>query len=574
MANKSSFISFRHVSAALTVLVAIFAVYPLVRVVLRLFWYDGHFNIDALRRVLTIPSLGELIVNTLIVVALSTLIALVIGTLLAWLNERTDARMGVLTDIFPFIPFLLPPVAGAIGAVLLLSPRAGFVNVWLRSGLSSIGIHFDSGPLDVYSWYGLIAVYVIYLVPFSFLMISAGLRNLDPDLEEQSRMSGARTSRTLTRVILPGLAPAAGASVLLMIWQGLAMFSIPVIIGASANIDVLTVRVIELMSFTYPPEVDLSVGLASILMILAIGSWYLQRLLLKRSKYATIQGRGRRAPVRIRLGFAKWVARGAIIFYIFITTILPTVALILVTLTGHWTPNIEFGKLSLDAVRSTIVDDPLSLSALMNSLVLGFVCATLGILIASMISVYLRGINSLVATPLDGLVKLPGVISHVVIAIGIMLAFAGPPFGMAGTLTILALAYFVLYFPQGSVATDAAAFQVGKELIEASNLSGAGEGRTFRRVLLPLMLPAMVVGWAMIFSRVVGDLTASALLAGTGNPVVGYRILNIYNNGSYAKVAALATVLTFVTAVVVGIVMLIMKKRSKWNREQTSVRMV
>src|SRR5690606_7566288 len=100
--------------------------------------------------------LGETILNTVVVVVISSLLALVIGSVLAWLNERTDARMGVLTDVLPFVPFLMPPIAGAIGWALLAAPTGGYINVFLRWLLGLVGIQIDRGPFDVYSFSGLI----------------------------------------------------------------------------------------------------------------------------------------------------------------------------------------------------------------------------------------------------------------------------------------------------------------------------------------------------------------------------------------------------------------------------------
>jgi iron(III) transport system permease protein len=62
-----------------------------------------------------------------------------------------------------------------------------------------------------------------------------------------------------------------------------------------------------------------------------------------------------------------------------------------------------------------------------------------------------------------------------------------------------------------------------------------------------------------------GDLTASAILSGTRNPVVGFRILDAYQNGSYAEVASLATVLVVVTGVVISVLTTWARRRSRWG---------
>ncbi len=109
---------FKVVSIIIALALAVLAIYPLSRVLLRLFIVDGHLDLSAFREAFTQDDLFELLFNTVVVVAGSAALALVVGSVLAWLNERTDARMGIATDSLPLIPFLLPPIAGAVGWAL------------------------------------------------------------------------------------------------------------------------------------------------------------------------------------------------------------------------------------------------------------------------------------------------------------------------------------------------------------------------------------------------------------------------------------------------------------------------
>lgn len=556
--------AFKIVSVLVAVLLAFLAVYPLSRVLLRLFVVDGQLDLSAFGDALAQDDLVELLLNTVVVVGASAVLALGVGSVLAWLNERTDARMGAATDALPLIPFLLPPIAGAVGWALLLSERAGLLNALMRNVLGWVGIDLTRGPLNVYSMWGLIFVYTIYQIPYTFMMVSAGLRNVDPNLEEQSRISGASLFRTMRKVTIPAVRPNLGASVLLMIWFGFALFSVPVIIGTGAGIDVLSVRIVRLLSFSYPPETAVAVGL-SFFVILVVGTaWYFQMRILRKGHHATVGGKGHRAT-RVELGKWKWPARCFLLGYVAVSSILPLIALIIVALSGFWTPTIDWGNLDLDSFRQVLFEDGVTRRALNNSVVLGLVGATVGIVAAALLSLLVSRSNSVVVKIIDGAVKLPAAISSIVIAVGFLLAFSGPPFNWNGTFIILLLAYLVLYIPQGSVAADAAASQVGRELPEASNIAGAGGGRTFWRVNFPLMLPGLAAGWSLLFVRMAGDLTASALLSGTGNPVVGFRILEIYQGASYATLAALSVVLTAVTLIVVATVTVLVRRRGAFK---------
>lgn len=543
------------------VLIAIVMV-PLLRVLVGMFWVDGSFTLSPIIRTLTLPGLGELLFNTLVVVLASSAVAWFVGVGLAWLNERTNARMGSLTDSLPLLPFLLPPVAGAVGWVMLLSPRAGLLNSWLRDLLALVGISIDSGPFNIHSWYGLIMVYAFYAVPFVFMNASAGFRTLDSSLEEVSRLSGARTLRTLRKVTLPVVAPSLGAGALLSIWFGMGMFSLPAIVGTPAGIEVLSVRIVELLTFSYPPDTEVAVGLSGFVIAFVGLAYWLQLSILRRGRHAVLSGKGG-ATRRIDLRVWKWPARALMLGYVLLSTALPMIALALVALNGFWTPDISWGTLNLDALRQAVFDDPITSQALANSLGLGVVGGLIGILGAAAVALYVYRHRTVLATSVDAGIKLPAAVSNMVIAVGILLLFGGAPFLLSGTLAILLIGYLALYLPQASIAADAAVSSVGTELPEASAVCGAGPLRTFRKVYLPLMVPGLVAGWALLFIRMVGDLTASAILAGTGNPVVGFRILEVFTSGSYALLASLATVLVVVTGLVLAVVLAYTRRASK-----------
>jgi iron(III) transport system permease protein len=555
---------FRAAAWVLATALAVLAVYPLSQVVVRLVWVDGSLDAGVLRATLDVPDLWALIGRTVAMVAATVVLALAGGSLLAWLNERTDARLGVLTDAVPLVPYLLPPVAGAIGWVLLLSPGAGFINVSLRSLLGRAGIELATGPLDIYTWYGLIFVFALYQVPFAFLMVSAGLRSLDAGLEEQSRICGAGPLTTLRKVTLPALAPSLGAAVLLMTWQGFALFSLPAIIGRPAGIDVLSVRIVQSLTASYPPATDVAVGLSTVAVAMVGVTWWLQSRLLRRGRFTTIGGKGMDAS-RLRLGRWRPVVRAGMLLYVLVAAVLPISALVVVCLNGYWSADMRWDAFGLGPVRETVIENATTWRALTNSLRLGLIGATIGITAAAIVAVFVTRSSRRGARVLDAGIKLPASISNIVLAVGVLLAFAGRPFNLRGTLLILLIGYLVLYLPQGSVAADTAAGQVAPELGEASQVSGASAGRTFARIHVPLMVPGLAAGWALLFVRMAGDLTASALLAGTRNPVVGARILDVYTNGSYAEVAALSTVLVAITGTVVTLTLLWSRRRSRWG---------
>jgi iron(III) transport system permease protein len=549
----------------LFVLAAIVGVfYALFRLLSTLIYQNGKFDLSTFTQFAQTPELANSIGTTAIIVGISGVVAVLVGGVIAWLNERTDARMGPISDVLPFLPFLSPPIAGAIGWVFLLAPTSGFINAVTIHAFSVVGIHLGSSPFNIYSYAGLIFLYVTYEVPLSFLMISAGLRNIDSELEEQSRMCGASPARTLVRVVGPALAPSIAGAFLLVVWSGFGMYAIPEAIAAPAKINVMSVEIVQLLTFDFPAKYGPAIVL-SLIMVGFVGiAWYLQSRVLRRSRHATSGGRGRRGPRR-SLGKAKWPLRLLVLAYFVIATVLPAGALVLVAINGYWTPDVHWSHLSFSVFWSAIFDNPVVLSALKDSFSIGVLVATVGMIVAAMISVLMVRSRSRLARAADGALKLPTIISHIVLAVGFILAFAGPPFRLGGTWTILFLSYFLLFMSQGTLTTDPVAAQVGSQLREASQISGAHSWRTFRKIYFPLLLPGIAVGWALLFVRILGDLEVSALVAGPNNPTIGQQTLVLSSQGNYASLAALTTVLFIITTIVVVSVLALARRRSRWS---------
>src|SRR5690606_27922654 len=109
-----------------------------------------------------------------------------------------------------------------------------------------------------------------------------------------------------------------------------------------------------------------------------------------------------------------------------------------------------------DALRIAVFDDFLTRQALVNSLGLGLVGGFIGIVAAALVALYVARNRTAFARGLDIGIKMPAAVSNMVIAVGILLLLAAPPFALGGTLTILLIGYLALYLPQASIAADAA----------------------------------------------------------------------------------------------------------------------
>ena len=533
--------------------------YPLAMILQRALFPNGAFDLSVWGATLAAPDLAIAVRNTLILAVLTTCIAVPIGVFFAWLVERTDARWGALSRLLPVIPLLLPPVAMTIGWLFLADPRAGFLAPPMQTVFRSLGLDIDPTSLAVQSWGGLVLLYVLFAVPHVYVVTAAAFSSLDPSLEEAARIFGKGRLRCFVSVSAPAIRHAIGSASLLCIISSFGLYSIPALIGTAARIDVLSVYIYRLLNASYPPKIGQSVVLG-VLLIVVIGLlWLAQRRIAASTGHAQIGGMGVR-PNRIALGGWKWPARALLLLYVALTSILPLLALFVVSLQSFWRPTVRLDQLSF-ANFFEFWSTPQSRAAILNSALLALVTTTCVVLVAGILAIVARNVGGKSEKWLGVLTKTPSAIPHIVFAVGVLVTFGFAPFFLNGSWLILFLCYLAVFLPQASIAAESAVQQVGGQLVEASRIFGARPGRTFWTVQLPLILPGLAAGWALIFTLVVGELNAAAILAGPRNPVIGYLILSLFDNGTYSQLAALGSIIGLVSGVTVFAALMLARPR-------------
>jgi iron(III) transport system permease protein len=533
----------------LLALIALLIFYPLLTALVRVA-ADVASGADRVQASDLLGSTSNVYFNTAVLVVCSGALALVFGALLAWINERTDASLSSLGRILPLAPLLIHPLASASGWVVLLDPRVGLMNGWLR-GLSGLfGVQFGTGPLNVYSFPALIFVSTLQLVPFGFLIVSGALGRLDPALEEASRVGRAGPLRTLFRVTLPAIAPSLANAAVVTLILGLGLFTVPVIIGTGARIDVLSVHIYNLINAAFPPRTAQALAFALVLMVIVQCLLAVQRSTLRVGRFAAVGSRGfRAAPVE--LGAWRIVARVFSIAYLLAAAILPLIGLLMVSLQHFWTPSFEISQLTLANYQAVIVDNRDTSQALIRSLLLAAGGATLVMLVAATLMLHLYRGGGRAKQLTDILTAVPATLPATVLGVGLLIAFSRPPVKLYGSPLLLLVAYFIAGLPFAARTAEAAASQVSAELAEASRVFRASPGRTLWQILLPLALPGLAAGWVMNFVLMVSETTASALLSGTGNLVIGRVLLDLWSNGSFPQMTALALLISLVDALCV-----------------------
>ena len=503
------------------------------------------FTLKNYVQLLQSPRTLSLVWNTAVYALSSMTIGVAIATAIAWCTERTDMPGRILVRILMFAWMMVPALVVGFGWILLLNPGNGALNVMFRELFG-----FLQPIMTIYSFWSLIIVTSFAVVPTAFVMISGLLRNMDPNLELAARVHGGGSWATLTRVTLPLLTPGLFSIGIYMFMAVVQAFDLPLIIGLSADVPVLSTRVYLLSS----PDNGLpNYGLASafgvLLLVVAAGlMWAYMRATRLGERFRVITGKAFR-PKRIRLGGWRCAALGFTFGYCAVM-MLPLLILLWVSLQPSYsTPSLSaLGGLSFDIYRR-ILSNPMISRAVLNTIILVVSSATIVMLISCLIGWFTVRSNSRAGKILDALSFLPMAIPPIVLVLAILLLYLDTP--LYGTVWILVLGHVTIYIAFGVRTMSSALIQIHKELGDAALISGASWLTSLRKVTFLLVWPQILNGWLWVFAHSARDLTVPLMLMSTGNLVAASTLWNLWQFPDLPGAAALAILLMAALLVVV-----------------------
>ena len=521
----------------LIVLVALIA--PPTWTLLRTSFIDpitGEFGFDKYGAI--VPSMlnSGLLLNTAVFAVGSTAFAFIFGSLLAWLSERTNAPFRRLMYITAFISFAFPGVVQAMGWVLLLGPRAGVINVLL---IDWLGLPLPR--FDVNTMYGMVLVEGLSWGPVVFLLMVVPFRAMDATWEEAARVAGATNWQVMRRVTLRLAAPAGLAVLLISIVRNLESFEVPAMLGLPGGVRVLTTQIFVRLKGSNVPDYGEVSAYSMVLVVLVIPLlWAYHRATRGQGKYATITGKGMR-PSRLDLGKGRWLA-GVVMLSLPVLTFAPILILMWTSLLPYYEkPSLDaLSKISLENYRFAFVDNTFVTQGVINSLVVGVVAATLVVVLTGLAAWVVSRSQVRGRMILDVLSIVPLAIPGIVLAVGMLRGYVGSPLPVYGTMAIIIMAYVIRFVPYTMRFTHAGLLSVSRELEESASVAGAGLGGVMRRVLLPLMLPALFTGWVYAFLLSARELPVAILLQSSGNQLLSAVIWALWENGQITVAAAIS----------------------------------
>jgi len=479
-------------------------------------------------------------VNTLSFAFASTLLAFVMGAFIAWVVERTNTPLARLIGFMLIGRIIIPGILIAISWILIASPNIGLLNQLV---LQTTGI---GNAVNIYSFWGMVWVQALEMVPLIYLLLAAAFQAMDPRLEEASTMTGAGNWRTLRRISLPLALPAVGAALLLLFVTATETFEVPLLMGTRAGVRVYTTEIFYDTSRT-PIDWGLAATYSMALLAVAIVLLFLYfRLIRHGERYQTITGKDYR-PRRIDLGGWRYLTCALALLLVFLITGVPFLMMLYASLLPFYQApsTAAFESMSL-ANYEALFQSTKTITPMINSAILGPTVATAVILIVALIAYFVHKTQIRGRRLLDFLAFAPIAIPSVVLGATFFWFYLLVPLPIIGTLLIIGLAYLTKYMPVALRFVSASMMQIHNELDEAAQVTGVSWARNFVKVTLPLLRPGLLAAWFWVMVHVFRELTIALMLARSQNRTAAVVILDLWEEGSFLLLSAFGVLMFLV----------------------------
>ena len=467
----------------------------------------------------------------------ATILACLFGLGLAWIVARTDLPGRNWFDTFNLIPFFLSPFVGAVSWTYLAAPNVGLLNQLLMA----VGLPPDT--LNIYSVGGVIWVLALFYTPYVYLFIISPMRRMDPALEDAARAHGAGFWLTLRHVTAPLMLPALLSGALIVFVTSAGLFDVPLALASPHGIRAIPTTIFQLVQ--YPSDYGLASAIGVMVMAITVLITLMQRNYLSRRSYATVTGKGYR-PRTVQLGKWKIAALALELIYIGGGVVLPMLALVFVALSPLWTGRPEPSNFTLANFEFVLFNHDLARRAMVNSLIVAILGATVGVLIGTLQSYYLQRGRSRLRTIMDAFLSLPIGIPGIILGLGFLILALRTP--LYSTLWIILIAYVARFLPFATRGISAMLVSLSTDLEESARAGGATWLQTMRMIVLPLIWPAILAAWLMLFVIFIRELGATILLYAQGTETISVAmvIMGEMNFGYVAALAVVQAVLLFV----------------------------
>ncbi len=510
--------------AGLAGLVALFVAIPVVYIFVR----AAGADLDDWQRLLQ-ARLWKLLGNTLLLVAAVTGGTLLIGVSMAWLTERTDLPGRKILRWMFAMPLAIPAYIGGIVHLALLRPRGGLLPQMLENLFGQPVL--TPSPLG---FFGAAFILILFTFPYVYLLSGAAFRSQHASLEESARMLGYNAWQAVFFVTLPALRPGLLAGALLVALDILAEYGTVALLRYETFSSAIFIQ----LSGRY--DRSAASVLSGVLVTLAMIILWTELRLQGQARFTQMDSSWRPAPLAA-LGRWRYLMLIVALGVVFTSLLVPVGVLL------AWSVQAFLDPQTLQEVFHTGSRGfgSFAWNSLWTSTLAALVAVTLSLPVALFSVRHSGWISRFIARFCQVGYAIPGV----VIALSLVLLVNRALPVLYATPFVVVIAYVLRHMPQAVRASEAALNQLSPALEEAARISGLTAFQAFRHVTLPLILPGLLAGGALVFLTSLKELPATLLLRPAGFDTLAVRVWVWAADGFYVQAAPAALLLVLASAV-------------------------
>lgn len=507
----------------------------------------GVFTLHPYEQLLGDSQFWRAALNTLEYASLTTLMSVAAGAAVAILVSRTDLPGRAVLGRLTLLPLLLPALGIVLGWIVVWGPGGYLTNLFSQR------LHIGTLPIDTIP--GMSLVEATRLLPVAFMTCEAALSRADSSLENAARSAGAAPLKVLRSVTIPMLRPALLNSGTLIFTLAIASLGIPLLLGTARNIKfVSSYLYLQWTNAETPDPSSVSAGAMLLLVVATLLLLLRNRLLGSEARYVSVAGKSGRSDL-LALRRWRWPAAGAIGLYLVFSTVIPVLGLALMSVVVVLTPLVApWHLLTWDNWHALAAGE--FQRSIENSLMISLVGALATTVVVSLATLVAHRSRHPLRRALPFVMLYPRATPGIIIGIGFFwLYLTTGVFGdtLRGSIWGICLAFCIRNLPFAYVVMYPTLARIGEELDRAGRSVGAGWWTTSRRIVLPLLRPAIFASFILMFVEILNDYDPALFLVKPGNEVIGTTMLSSFIQGVVGPVAALAMVQVAVTAVVLAV---------------------
>ena len=523
------------VPALLALLVLVFfVVWPLSSLMFKSIsdFQTGALTLDGFRAFLNDPVYTDAFLNTVRLGVTAAVGSMLIGAPLAYVVTRYDFPGKAVVAILPLATIVVPDIVVSQAWLMMLGN-----NGVLRNALSLVGIELPS----FYGWFGMTYTMILNDYTYAYIGMLAALKAIDGTIEEAATNLGASDLRRLLTVTLPVLAPAILINTMVVFTLAVDNFSIPMILGGRVDVLSSLTYMTFLSEMGGDPKMQSVLAVVSVLLVGVV--LFVQKVVVERKTYQMQQGR---APKPVRAQGPLAVVLTTLVLLFVAISMIPALVVLVGAFTQSSGPVMKYGTFTLDNLDRAIRQAP---APIVNSLMLASIAAVVGTAFAAFVSFLIVKKRMFIVSLLDYVVMLPLAISGTVLGIALIQTYNSGYIVLTGTWMIMAAAYFVRKVPFSIRSASGALYSIPDSIEEASINLGVSPVKSFFKVILPIMKPAILAAAILMWVTSLSEISATIVLYFGGMETMPIEMYRQIDAGYLARASAYGVILMFIILV-------------------------